>query len=609
MKHTFYKTLKGRFLIIAVVLMLTVGAGASTMAYILFSRNLRDNQLHAAETNLQLLKNGINADIADIMNLSRISRTNNSILDFINTSRESAAYNTITRNAIEWLNEQYLINNASQYIHRIVIANTGRTDYLQVVPPEYSVGKPLVQLTQALPYYEELINAPDDTFRIGIQEDPFREKSFRILPVLRPIYGIYDNTVVGFSYIQISFHLFTDPLLQYTRQAQIPVYLTIAGTTWEINADSVRTVSAESIARKTDLYRAAAGNDTSVYSIGDGQGQSLFVSTELDTPGCYLTLPIPNTAFYEQFRRYLAILSVILLFMLIIGVFLVVSLNRTVTLPINRLHARIDAVAKEEFAPDPSIEWDNELGDIGKNINRMATDIHELMEQKLQFEMQKKDYEYQVLQSQINPHFIYNTLNSIKWMAAIQHAPGIAEMTTALAHLLKNIAKGTTTIITLRDEIELLKEYFTIQKYRYGGTITMEYQIDEDALLETRILRFTLQPIVENAIFHGIEPKGQSGTIVIHVYRVPGSHIQIDITDDGISMEEEALQTILNEPAPDKAHFFRQIGIGSVNKRIQYNFGPEYGLFAASVPGQYTTMSVKLPEFWRKTNDETVNCR
>lgn len=596
MKHAFYKTIKGRFLMITAALMLTVGASASTMAYFLFSQNLRDNQLHGAETNMQFLKNIIDADITDIMNLSHTSRTSSNVLDFINTSRDSAAYNTITRNAIEWLSEQYLSNNATQYIDRIVIANTGRTDYLQVVPPERSVGKPLVQLIQALPYYDELMSQPDYTFRIGIQTDPFRPKSSQMLPVIQPIYGAFDNSVIGFSYLQVSLHLFTDPLMQYTRQAKTPVYLTIADTTWKIYENSMEEVSFDPSSLEEIDYQAAAGSNTSAHSIKSGRRQALFVSTALDTHDCYLTVPIPNTAFYEQLKRYLAILSLILLFMLLIGIFLVVSLNRTVTLPIALLHTRIEAVAKEEFTPDLSIEWDNELGDIGKSINRMATDIQNLMEQKIHFEMQKKDYEYQVLQSQINPHFIYNTLNSIKWMATIQHAPGIAEMTTALAHLLKNIAKGTTTIVTLGDEIDLLEEYFTIQKYRYGGAITMEYQIEEPSLLDVKILRFTLQPIVENAIFHGIEPKGQSGKILIHIYRVPGSHVQIDVTDDGVGMEEAELSSILNEPAPKEPHFFRQIGIGSVNKRIQYNFGPAYGLSAASVPGQYTTMSVKLPE-------------
>lgn len=144
MKHTFYKTIKGRFLLISAAIMLAVGIGTSTLAYAMFSRNLRDSQIHAAETNLQILKGLIDSDIQDVITLSRQSRTSSKILDFIDTQRDSASYNTITRNASEWLHEQCLSNNARQYIDRVVIANVDRTDFLQVVPSGYSVGKPMV---------------------------------------------------------------------------------------------------------------------------------------------------------------------------------------------------------------------------------------------------------------------------------------------------------------------------------------------------------------------------------------------------------------------------------------------------------------------------------
>ena len=148
-----------------------------------------------------------------------------------------------------------------------------------------------------------------------------------------------------------------------------------------------------------------------------------------------------------------------------------------------------------------------------------------------------------MLQSQINPHFIYNTLNSIKWMSTIQGSTGISEMTTALAKLLKSISKGTRLMVPIEEELSLLEDYFTIQSYRYGGTITMDIQVDEDSLLQFQIIKFTLQPLVENAIFHGVEPKG-SGHILIHVFfekltEEGEPSIRIDVTDDGIGMSAD----------------------------------------------------------------------
>src|SRR5690606_39201106 len=130
---------------------------------------------------------------------------------------------------------------------------------------------------------------------------------------------------------------------------------------------------------------------------------------------------------------------------------------------------RMDKIAQGQFFVDKMIEWDNELGDVGRGINRLSQDIVALMETRLADEKQKQELEYRMLQSQINPHFLYNTLNSIKWMATIQNARGIAEMTTSLSRLLRNITKDIRKLVPLREELALLDDYFLIQKYRYGS--------------------------------------------------------------------------------------------------------------------------------------------
>ena len=122
--------------------------------------------------------------------------------------------------------------------------------------------------------------------------------------------------------------------------------------------------------------------------------------------------------------------------------------------------------------------------------------------------MKKKKLEFKMLQSQINPHFIYNTLNSIKLMATIQRADGIKEMVSALALLLKEISKGASEKITLQEELELVESYIYIQKIRCKGMFRVHYSIPDKTILDYKILKFTLQPIIENAIFHGLDLKG-----------------------------------------------------------------------------------------------------
>lgn len=206
-----------------------------------------------------------------------------------------------------------------------------------------------------------------------------------------------------------------------------------------------------------------------------------------------------------------------------------------------------------------------------------------------------------MLLNQINPHFIYNTLNSIKWMASIQGADGISEMTAALARLLRTISKGSQLLIPIRDELSFSEDYFTIQNYRYGGTISLHIHIMDEDIYDCQIIKFTLQPLLENAIFHGIEPKGGTGLITIKAAfcnsDIPGCehNIRIDITDDGVGISNEKAEQLLSQEKNSNANFFKEIGISNVQKRLQYEFGEQYGISVQSVTGEFTTMSILIP--------------
>ena len=263
--------------------------------------------------------------------------------------------------------------------------------------------------------------------------------------------------------------------------------------------------------------------------------------------------------------------------------------------PVDALLLKLGNVGKGDFKRDEGIEWDNEFGEIGRGINDLADDVNKLINSKIEDERTRQALEYRILQSQINPHFMYNTLNTIKWMATIQGAEGIADMSTALSRLLKNVSKVSDNLIPLRDELALLDDYYTIMKYRYGGTVEMEYDIEDECLLDCMITRFSLQPIVENAIFHGIEPKGSAGRIDIHIYGDAGV-LHIDVTDNGIGMDEGTLDRVLHGRDDNSPNdFFKDVGVANVANRIRFAFGDEYGLTASSEVGKYTTISIYLP--------------
>ena len=340
-------------------------------------------------------------------------------------------------------------------------------------------------------------------------------------------------------------------------------------------------------------------DSTEVYSIAAGYDAQLMVRYPIGVHDLYLIEIIPNGPLQRQIPYLSDSLVISLLAILVLGLLLAFLLHRMITPPITALQNRITKISSGDFSFDPAIEWNNELGDIGRGINSMSASVTALMDHRLEDEKQKQDLEYRMLQNQINPHFIYNTLNSIKWMATIQHAPGIAEMVTALSRLLKSVSKSNERLVPLYEEFALLNDYFTIQQYRYGGTITLDVSYIEDEKLNHICLipRFTLQPLVENAIFHGIEPKGSAGEVTLRVERdTANGDVLIRLTDDGIGMTAEQAAKALQEPGPEEAAAkYRHVGMWNVHKRLQYSFGEAYGLSIESEPGVGTTVMVRLP--------------
>jgi two-component system sensor histidine kinase YesM len=140
-----------------------------------------------------------------------------------------------------------------------------------------------------------------------------------------------------------------------------------------------------------------------------------------------------------------------------------------------------------------------------------------------------------------------------------------------------------------------VKDYFNIQNYRYGGTIKLDIECEDDKLLDNLIIKFTLQPIVENAIFHGLEPKGNVGNIKISINKSSENNLEISVWDNGVGISKEKIEMVLSDDNVSPSEFFKDIGIANVQKRLQYEFGPDYGIKIESVVNEYTKMIITIP--------------
>lgn len=567
----------------------------SFASYYIFHTYLQQSMIHSTETSLQLLSDTINNSIDDVYRMARFCQNNTDIATYI--EKASLPGSGLAVNTYDRMTEEYNSNPSNAYMPRVAVVTDDR--FLQICNTPYSTTADLAQQIPGLPYYETLLSASGYDFSMGLVADPFIRKTKLMLPIIRPITYQYSSVQGGYLYMEISDELFRAPLKRYSIAEDSDIYLLLGEHYYRLENEQFTEVSV-SYEILNDLTGSGSAADTSVTQVKNADGsRQILVAIPLNMQDCYIIQSISQQELWNQQLLFGAILGGILIGLLAIGIFLVFLMNRMIHTPLTKIREKINRISGGDFSRDPSIEWNHELGEIGRGINDLSENVYTLMNKRLEDEKQKKDLEYQMLQSQINPHFIYNTLNSIKWMATIQGSSGISEMTTSLARLLKSISKGTRLLVSIREELSLLEDYFTIQNYRYGGTIVFSIQVEDEKIYEGQIVKFTLQPLVENAIFHGIEPKGGAGHITIHAFYgdtnagVPD--IRIDVTDDGVGISQEKARQILLNNEESSADFFREIGVSNVQKRIQYEFGDSYGISIDSVEGSFTTMSIHIP--------------
>jgi two-component system sensor histidine kinase YesM len=287
------------------------------------------------------------------------------------------------------------------------------------------------------------------------------------------------------------------------------------------------------------------------------------------------------------------------------------SLSSFLTKPINALIHRIRRITCEnDFSPDPAAETrSDEIGQIGRAVNEMAGSISRFLAQREEHFEAQKAAEIALLETQINPHFLYNTLDSIQWMAKIQNNPAIADLCRRLVNLLRGIASlskpvGQNGPITLKEELAILDDYVALMQLRFMGAFEVLNRVPE-ALLGCLVPRLMLQPLVENAILHGIQPTDRFGTITITAREeAEGGErfLFVSVEDNGAGMSAAQLEAIKNRVrrgmAPRRrgqsSPSLNNIGIANVDKRLRLLYGESCGLSFESEAGAFTRATVKI---------------
>lgn len=298
---------------------------------------------------------------------------------------------------------------------------------------------------------------------------------------------------------------------------------------------------------------------------------------------------MPADLIYKDLNRTKIFILTIAFIANISILILTIYFSKKISLPISSLTQTVNQLKKGNLSVQTDVSGYQEIESLGHNFNKMVLDLNELIHKNLEKEEQKRNSELAFLRSQINPHFVHNTLFSIKCLIDLNKNSEAIKMLDAFTKLTKETFNVDQEFITLEKECLNVKNYIKLQQIRYGDKIQFEIDLEEDTknLLVPALL---LQPIVENGIFHGIEPKKDLGMIVI-TSKIKKKFLEIQVSDDGVGISKENLEKITQK----NNKLSRSIGLSNVQARIQLLYGEAYGLSIDSELNIGTVVTITLP--------------
>lgn len=442
-----------------------------------------------------------------------------------------------------------------------------------------------------LDWYKKALENPDDMIITGPNAHAFLDTDDQCISLSREIQSYEDGTFRGVILINLnrnkiaeiceSFQENTDSLFGILNEGGEVVYQKGDSDDSPFQKEELK-----------DLREAIRTNTKSSFRVNVDGKEYLITKRIMDNTGWCLVNMVPYSQILSDLWRTTLIMALAIVGILVVTLIGVNQILTNVIKPLKKLEKHMKKVNLENLNEKVVIDTDDEISHLAGKFNSMLERIENLKEQVVEEQEDKRKYELQALQAQINPHFLYNTLDSIIWMAETQDT-NIVPMTEALAKLFRiSLNKGNEEIL-LKKELEHVKNYLIIQSMRYADKFTYDIQT-EGHVENCHVIKLIIQPIVENCIYHGIKKKRGSGHISIRAFQQEKNLI-IKVSDDGCGMTEEIRSKILSDEIEPENISGSGIGVRNVNERIQLRFGKEYGIFYESEEGKGTTVTYVLP--------------
>lgn len=340
--------------------------------------------------------------------------------------------------------------------------------------------------------------------------------------------------------------------------------------------------------------RAAAGYEDGSHAETFGGAKRQVTVKTVGYTGWKLVGVVPADNIWDNYGQLLLFFLFVVLFSIFLLVFVNLHLSERISVPIKTLERAVKELEAGREEVDIDVSGPYEIEHLGHSIRSMVSTMRHLMDDIIEQEAQKRRSELDVLQSQINPHFLYNTLDSVVWMTENGRTDEAILMVTSLARFFRISLSRGSNLIPIADELEHARHYLTIQKMRYKNKFSAVIAA-EDGVEGLYTIKLIVQPILENAIYHGMAYADGDGEITVRARR-DGEDVVIEVADNGPGMPEEMVERLLDQSyAAAPGTKGSGIGLRNVHQRIRLTFGEEYGLAIHSEPDAGTTVCIRLP--------------
>ncbi len=602
--NSFYRnlSLKKKLLFSYILLIVIPLVILGFYSYYYFSNTLYEKVvISSQESNAQIVKNIDNflTSLSKISEFPSLDDTVSSILRKDYTKSENRFVEILSdvedANASLYKGVFYM----NEYIGSVTVV-PNNIDYVFNVSiiPKYTISYP----DKSQKWYQDILKAEAKAVIFGIHRDFLQTDGEYVISVGRSIVDPFTNKSYGVTVLNVK----ADRIMTLWKDISLTPESKFAVLDNKNNIiySSGIGVSGENISTIPGFSKVI-DQDGSTETIIDGEDVYLNIATSELYQWRVVSITPKDELFSEIYNiRDITVLLCIVLILLALSVSTIIATG--ITKPVLMLKKSMISVENGDLNVTSSISG-GEIGELSSGFNRMISETRKLIQKIYEQETEKRDAEIIALQSQISPHFLYNTLNTIKWMAKIQGSTGIVNALGSLIQLLTFASKNKDNLISIKEELEQLNYYVDIMNLRFNDKFSVEYRVDDEAL-KCMTLKFLLQPIVENAIIHGFEDLSGNGVINITIVK-KDDRIIYDVIDNGKGIDQETIRKILYSEEYSSKKKFSKIGLYNVNKRIKLEFGESYGVEIPEETGKNSRVHVEIPAILtREEQNENSDC-